>query len=228
MDSERLPGKALLDLGGRPLLGRVIERAKLIDAHLEIVVATSKRKIDDQIANFAKAQKVAVFRGDFEDVRTRAIMCCDHYGFSRFGRICGDSPLLLKDVWRRAIDLSNSSDYDLITNTFPRSFPIGMSVEVFSVNALAKSVELDASGSAKEHLGSSFYANADKFNIKNISCNEGDYSATSVAVDTREDLDRIALLIALYGDRLSTMSLEEIAQAVWECSKTTSSKTRQQ
>lgn len=214
MDSERLPGKALLDLGGRPLLGRVIERAKLIDAHLEIVVATSKRKIDDQIANFAKAQKAAVFRGDFEDVRTRAIMCCDHYGFSRFGRICGDSPLLLKDVWRRAIDLSNSSDYDLITNTFPRSFPIGMSVEVFSIEALKKSAEVDGSAHAREHIGSSFYSNPTSFKIDNIVCSEGNFSETRAVVDTREDADTVDRFLRDYDDQFDNMSIAEIDRSL--------------
>ena len=45
-DSQRLPGKALLDIEGRCLLGRVIDRAKLIKGTNEIIVATSNREID--------------------------------------------------------------------------------------------------------------------------------------------------------------------------------------
>ena len=40
MDSNRLPGKALIDICGRSLLGRVIDRAKNIKGAERIIVAT--------------------------------------------------------------------------------------------------------------------------------------------------------------------------------------------
>ncbi len=40
-DSSRLYGKALIDIEGRSLLGRVIDRAKLIKGVSKIIVATS-------------------------------------------------------------------------------------------------------------------------------------------------------------------------------------------
>ena len=45
MSSKRLYGKALLDIYGIPLIGRIIERAKMIK-NCKIVVATSDSKDD--------------------------------------------------------------------------------------------------------------------------------------------------------------------------------------
>ena len=53
MDSVRLPGKALADLCGRPMLGRVLDRVRRAKRGGRIVVATSERKSDDEIAAFA-------------------------------------------------------------------------------------------------------------------------------------------------------------------------------
>ena len=53
MDSERLPGKALLPVAGRPLLARVIDRVRLSAAG-PIVVCTSERKCDEPIAQLAE------------------------------------------------------------------------------------------------------------------------------------------------------------------------------
>ena len=39
--SERLPGKALIDISGRSLLGRVIDRTREIQGIDKIIVATS-------------------------------------------------------------------------------------------------------------------------------------------------------------------------------------------
>jgi spore coat polysaccharide biosynthesis protein SpsF len=219
LDSRRLPGKALLPVAGKPLLGRVIERASLIANIQKMVVATSDRPVDDEIATYAQTQGVEVFRGDAEDVRSRAIACCEKYKLSFFGRICGDSPMLSPGLWSEALDLAASQEYDLVTNTFPRSFPVGMSVEVFSVAALRQSQKVSKEIIAMEHIGHSFYSAPDQFKIKNLSCNEGDYSDAHIAVDTQEDLNRIGSLIGVYGDRLLSMSLEEITRAVSECSK---------
>ena len=52
MDSNRLPGKALIDICGRSLLGRVIDRAKNIKGAERIIVATSSRSIDNPITSF--------------------------------------------------------------------------------------------------------------------------------------------------------------------------------
>ena len=91
-DSRRLPGKALCGLGGRPLLGRVLDRARLVPGGHPIVVATSDRAVDEPVATFTRSENVEVFRGSADDVAARALACAEAFGFVSFARICGDSP----------------------------------------------------------------------------------------------------------------------------------------
>lgn len=57
-DSVRLPGKALADIAGQPLLGHVINRARVVAGALPIVVATTDRDTDDPIVAFADRKSV--------------------------------------------------------------------------------------------------------------------------------------------------------------------------
>ena len=49
MSSNRLPGKILMNIAGRPLLGRVIDRVKGAKEVTKLIVATSINKEDDAI-----------------------------------------------------------------------------------------------------------------------------------------------------------------------------------
>ena len=97
-DSKRLPGKALIDIYGRCLLGRVIDRAKCIKGIDFVIVATTDREIDDQIVRFARTQEVDVVRGSCEDVLQRALDACEKYKLTKFARICGDRPFFDPDL----------------------------------------------------------------------------------------------------------------------------------
>ena len=51
MGSSRLPNKALLDLGGKPSILRMIERVKLSKLISKIYIATSLSREDDSLAS---------------------------------------------------------------------------------------------------------------------------------------------------------------------------------
>ena len=92
LNSSRLPGKALLEISGRPLLGHVIDRAKKISKQYPLVIATSNTSSDDAIEKFAVSEKIKIFRGSLNNVLLRAIKCCEKFNFNGFARICGDRP----------------------------------------------------------------------------------------------------------------------------------------
>ena len=67
MDSSRLPEKTMRTILGKPVLEHVIQRAKLAKNFDEIVVCTTEREVDNQIADQAQSLAVKVFRGSLED-----------------------------------------------------------------------------------------------------------------------------------------------------------------
>ena len=98
MSSKRLPSKALIEINGRSLLGRVIDITKLIEGVDDIVVATSNEIEDEPIKKFVSNEEVELFRGDLNDVCVRALDVCKKYNFDKFVRICGIDLFLPQDT----------------------------------------------------------------------------------------------------------------------------------
>ena len=217
-DSTRLPGKALIPIAGKPLLGWVIDRSRQIDNSLLLVVATSDRPVDDRIAEYAVSRGLDVFRGDCADVRDRALACCEQYGFDRFARICGDSPFLDPNIWSRAVQIHQKDKYDLVTNTFPRTYPVGLSVEVIKVTALIRSLVISDEPEDREHIVRIFYSKPALFSIKNLSSDAVDLSSVRLAVDTEADLTKARWLAETYKETIDFMDYRQLIKATdsWE------------
>ena len=47
-------------------------------------------------------------------------------------------PLVISSTIKKAVKKFKTKKYDLVTNVFPRSFPVGMSVEIIKTQALKK------------------------------------------------------------------------------------------
>ena len=74
MGSTRLPGKILLDLGGEPVLARVMERAKRAKRLSQVTVATSDLPADNVIPEVSHQRGWPCFRGSESDVSTATTM----------------------------------------------------------------------------------------------------------------------------------------------------------
>ena len=54
MGSKRLPGKSLMKISGRPIIGHLVDAVLQIADRDDIVIATSLENIDDEIEEFCK------------------------------------------------------------------------------------------------------------------------------------------------------------------------------
>ncbi len=188
MDSQRLPGKALITIGGRALLGHVIDRAVATLNADTIIVATSDRDTDDDIAAFAEAQGVKVFRGSAPDVLGRAVACAETFGLTVLGRICGDSPFISPQMLGRLLLVHKTEGPEFTTNVFPRSYPAGMTFEVINIDALKRLDGLVDDADHREHMTSFIYENPDQFRIHNVSSGFEDWDGIPLTVDSADDL----------------------------------------
>jgi spore coat polysaccharide biosynthesis protein SpsF (cytidylyltransferase family) len=203
MDSKRLPGKALIDISGRPLLGRVIDRAKYVEGVDDIVVATTSRKIDDPIVSFAENESIKVYRGGLDRVADRALGACSKFKFDRFVRVCGDRPFFCHKVVTKLIEI-HTLGVDLTTTNLPKAYPPGLTGEVVSVDALNKVFKNTSNPEDQEHLTRYFYHHPEKFVIRNLGPIESlDLSGLRLVVDDCVDLNR-ARWIAAQLDNIQT------------------------
>ena len=62
LGSTRLPGKALLEIAGRPMVAHVVARAAATPGVDRVVLATTVNREDDALADFARSAGLACVR----------------------------------------------------------------------------------------------------------------------------------------------------------------------
>ncbi len=209
LDSKRLPNKALKYLHGREILGRVIDRLKNCKHVQHIILATSDRKIDNPLAEFAKAEGIDIFRGSIDDVAGRCLQVCQKFDLEYFIRICGDSPFIDPVIIDKMTLKFIENDCDITTNVFPRTYPSGISVEIISSVAMAKICNATSDLKYLEHVTKYAYENPNDFNIINIKSNNNCYNDYAIAIDNPIDFQMANWVVANLTDP-KTASLEEI------------------
>lgn len=191
-NSDRFPKKVLYKVYGRTLIEHIILKVNKSKNVSNIVVATSKYKSDDLLVDNLKKNKIKYFRGSLNNVAKRLLNVAEKYKKKYFIRINADSPLIdfkLIDLSIKILKKSFNKEYDLITNTFPRSFPSGQSVEIIKTKTLKKNIQ-KMNKSELEHVTKYFYKNYQKFLIKNFSAKKNSINI-KLSVDTKKDLQLI-------------------------------------
>ncbi|MDX9993034.1 MAG: glycosyltransferase family protein [Anaerolineales bacterium] len=177
MSSSRLPGKVLLDIDGKPMLQRVIERTQLTRSLDSVVVATTTHPADDPLAAFAASVGIACTRGSLHDVLDRYYQAARAHSADIIVRITADCPLIDPSVIDETVALLGIADYKLGTSPllthhaqfdfscnrlpppFGRSFPIGLDVEACTLAALERAWQKASETFQREHVMPFLYEN---------------------------------------------------------------------
>lgn len=214
MSSQRLPGKILQQLQGKPVIEWTLRTCQSVPGVDETILATSNDSSDDPVADWADSTGIRCVRGDLDNVIGRFVAACEEVPSDVFFRVNADSPLINRSLFVRALDAHLAEEIDLVTNIMPRTYPPGLSVEALRTESflqLAQSPDLTASD--REHVTAYFYRNADRFRIRNL---EGDHDISSahLAIDTPEDFERVQQLLGVLGDDPGGVDLARLPEIV--------------
>ncbi|MGA7991377.1 MAG: hypothetical protein WCC53_08105 [Thermoanaerobaculia bacterium] len=104
--SERLPGKALLALEGRPVITHLLDRL-FASRHLSpdrVVVCTTLDQSDDALVDVVRAAGARVFRGSRDNILDRFAGAVDEFGFDAVIEADGDDPCTDPGYMDRCMD----------------------------------------------------------------------------------------------------------------------------
>lgn len=189
MGSSRLPGKVMMDLDvSKPILYYVIKQHEFCNEIDKIIVATTDLKNDDIIENYVDELGVQCFRGDSTDVLDRFYNCAKKYSLSTIVRITADNPFNDPNVVDSVIKKFKSNNFDYITNSKPRTFPQGISVEVLSFKALELAWINAKLPSEREHVTPYIFNHPQDFKIFNFSF-ENNLSHLRWTIDRKNDYE---------------------------------------
>ena len=215
MDSTRLPGKILSLLDGtNTSLSYTINQLRECKSLDKIVIATTNLEQDNIIETNAKTLGIDCFRGSSDDVLDRYYHCAKKFQINTIVRITSDCPLIDPQIVDQVIRKYQSEDYDYVTNTLSRSYPIGTDVEIFSFEILEKTWQKAILPSEREHV--TLFIRNKKLNFKlgNLK-NSKNLGHLRWTLDRVEDLNLIRKIVVkinknpiLMNDILNLFSLE--------------------
>lgn len=152
--STRLPRKVLADLAGRPMLAQIIARLERCRRLDRIVVATTDRSADDEVAAVARRAGAGVFRGSEQDVLSRYVGAAREAGADLVVRITADCPLIDPATVDRVVDAlrDDPASADYASNVVERTYPRGLDVEALFRDTLERLHRRAVSAPSREHV----------------------------------------------------------------------------
>jgi spore coat polysaccharide biosynthesis protein SpsF len=189
MGSERLPGKILMDICGRPMLWHIVERLRYSKLIGKTVIITTKNPEDDAVEDLCRTNNIDFYRGSSEDVLDRYYRAARLCKAKTIVRITGDCPVIDPDVVDKVVGsyTGNTGEFDYVSNSVKRTYPKGLDAEAFSFKALEKSWKEAKNSGEREHVTVYMYGHPDIFRIHNVE-NKKDLSHLRWTVDEEADL----------------------------------------
>jgi spore coat polysaccharide biosynthesis protein SpsF (cytidylyltransferase family) len=207
MKSARLPGKVLADVAGKPMLGRVVERANSALLSNGLVVATTEDPLDEMVEQYCGTLGVPCFRGSQSDVLKRYAECARRFAADAIVRITADCPLIDPSLIDEVIRTFFEASADYASNRrfgSPRpehSFPDGLDVEVFT-SASLEAADLEARAEYdREHVTPFIWRQFGRFRLLHIQSPK-EFRRRSWTVDYPEDLDFVRQIFEHLGGRM--------------------------
>lgn len=197
--STRLPGKVLLDLAGKPVLQRVLERVARARVD-QVLLLTTELPEDTPLAVAAKSWGVPVFRGSEQDVLDRFYQAAQAWQPQRIVRITADCPVMDPAVINAVLDAQQQTGVDYCSNCLEETYPDGEDVEVFSRQALEQAWRAATLPSEREHVTPYIRNHPERFRQHGVRA-EQDWGGKRWTLDNPEDYVFLqALYTALLGD----------------------------
>lgn len=196
--SSRLPGKALIDICGKPALQRVIERLRAAKNLDDVIIATTTNEKDDPITDLCEKLGCSYFRGSEEDVLSRVLEAARQFEVDVIVEITADCPLIDWNHVDILVGQHLNNNYDMTSNIIERTFPRGLDIRVFNREALERVNREVDNVVDRQHVSTWMYLNPkgkENYTVASVVAPpEQNRPDIEVTLDTPEDLDLIRFI----------------------------------
>ena len=200
MGSSRLPGKVLMDLQGKPVLQRVIERCQDSKTK-DVIVATPPTNKENPIWDLCKKLGVEIFKGSENNVMERTYLAAKQFNVDLIIDVTSDCPLIDPKI----IDKLVGYKVDYASNVIHRAFPAGFDCQVYTFDAFHKLFEMSKTDDRiiTEHSGWNFTKLLKEFtHYSLVPFPEYRYPKWRLTLDTRKDYELINWLYSVMGEEI--------------------------
>lgn len=200
MGSTRLPNKVMRLIEGIPLIELLLSRLSNSKELDQIVVATSLDIRNEPLVKHIEKLGYACEQGSENDVLDRYLRAAYKHNADILVRITGDCPLVDSQLVDEAICKFRLLNVDYLSNVFPPTYPDGLDIEVFTIQALERASQEAATSYDHEHV-TPYIRESGKFEIANLE-HDQDLSAFRWTVDESFDLAVIENVFHYFHPRI--------------------------
>ncbi|MGO8695947.1 MAG: cytidylyltransferase domain-containing protein [Rectinemataceae bacterium] len=213
LGSTRLPGKALLPLGGATLTDQVLRRLGTLPVD-GLVLATDEKSAE-ALDPIALRNGFELLVGPAEDVLARYCLAVRRYGMDLVLRATGDNPLVSVELAKLLLERraayprgARTPDYSAFVG-----MPLGMGIEAVSARALLRAEAEALQAAEREHVCPYLYNHPELFAI-----DRGEAPMTyripdaRLTVDTAADYDTV---LRAYGALYDGKPIADEALLAW-------------
>ena len=152
MTSTRLPGKVMLDLGGRTVIDHVLSRCKVIRGVDVVCCAVPRTAESRPILDIAEALEIETFEGSEHDVLARYWEAGKALKADVVLRVTSDCPLIDPLVCSEVLALIRSKEAEFACNNMPPTWPHGLDCEAVTLIGLIRRIWRQKSHSSENML----------------------------------------------------------------------------
>jgi spore coat polysaccharide biosynthesis protein SpsF len=213
MASTRYPGKAMVRLGGQPLLQVLLERIASVPDLDSVCLATASSPDNMPLVELARHLGIPVYQGDENDVLRRHIDAAHHMRADHVVRVTGDNPLTDLETLSAlvALHLESGADYTYVPGD---ALLMGILCEVISRPALERAWERGEAKHRSELVTLYIKEHPEEFKIRTGELPEGLYRPDyRLTVDEAEDVELMQALferLAVPGRLVTTREAIEL------------------
>lgn len=213
LKSSRLPMKLLLDVFGKRLVERVIERSKLVIGIDEIVLCTSQNPQDKPLADVALENKIHYFLGDEMDVVKRLSDAATFFGLDYIINITGENPLF--SIYHANL-MINKIKIENPDFTYISGLPIGCAVYGIKANALK--IVCEVKKEIDTEIWGALINQPEYFKVAQIKA-ASEFEHVRITADYKEDYSLIRKIYELQGGGASIPDFADVESLLKENSQ---------
>lgn len=222
MGSTRLPNKVMKPMGGKPMIELLLARLSRAREVDEVMVATSVDPRNEPLAEHVQALGYKCSRGSENDVLDRYVQAARLAGADVVIRITGDCPLVDPDLVDEAVRKFRAAGVDYFSNVATPTYPDGLDIEVFTVDAMARAARETSKAVDLEHV-TPYLRESGKFSQAGMR-NAEDYSKLRWTVDEPADFEVVSRVFAHFSPEIhfgwqQVMELQRSHPEIFEANK---------
>lgn len=201
----------MLNLNGKPMLERQIQRILTVVNPDQLTIATSSDVSDDLVESFCDSLGIRVVRGSLYNVYSRFQQVLNELNCEYFVRLTGDCPFFMPKLFLRMVNRAAESEFDYFSNTLHRDFPRGLDIEIVKTQSFLQLNQFDLNLEELEHVTLGLYQRPQIFKVVNYSENKN-LALYRWTVDTAEDYNYAVKVFRYFEGKESVFEIEDLVR----------------